>query len=460
MGFEIKRITSGPKHHLFGFHDLVQTNAKGDLALSLEVDDISHPPLPGETCLSGVVSARGGEFMPIHKTHTWNYPQGARQQWIGDTDLFTCNDRDENGNVFAWVVDARAAKKIDRLPFPVYCQNAKQNLAFWHNFDRLHMVGGYGYTPFANHRYNSSLYNDLPRDDGIWVGDISTNKKRLLVSIYDVASCGEKRPIRTGYPHYLTHAMLNPSGTRLAFLHQYRVPDGGDIARILTIGVDGSDLRCLGKGFLSHYTWVDDKTIFTWGENQYALSALREAAWLRIPGVLQSALLAKKVMRGIRRWRKYGQLCGDAVVKQSKAFLLLSDIQERKIERIAEGILTEDGHPMGRPSNESVVVNDTYPNSQGDRILMFYDVVSNRRVDVGRFRMIPDKPDITMFDWKASMEGVDKRIKRKFSRDLYLFTRSGLHCDLHPRWSYNGNAVYFDSIHEGSRQIYAVDYTC
>ena len=76
---EVIRITNGPKHHLFGFHDLVQSNAKGDLALALEVDDISHPPLPGETCWSGVVPTDGGEFIPIHTTHTWNYPQGARQ---------------------------------------------------------------------------------------------------------------------------------------------------------------------------------------------------------------------------------------------------------------------------------------------------------------------------------------------------------------------------------------------
>ena len=460
MDFEIKRITSGPKHHLFGFHDLVQTNAKGDLALSLEVDDISHPPLPGETCWSGVVPANGGDFIPIHKTHTWNYPQGARQQWMGDSDLFTCNDRDEQGKVFAWIGDARERKTIDKLPFPVHCMNAKMKLAFWQDFDRLHMVGGYGYTPFAGQEYGMSIRDDLPRDDGIWVGNISTGEKRLLVSIYDVAACGEKKPVKTGYPHYVTHAMLNPSGTRLAFLHQYRVPDGGDIARILTIGIDGSDLRCLGKGFLSHYTWIDDKTIFTWGEDQRALSALREAAWLRVPGVLQGALLAKKVMRGIRSVRRRGAANGKTPHKQAKAFLLLSDTDNGSIERIAEGILTEDGHPMGRPGSERIVVNDTYPNAQGDRVLMFYDTVNNRRTDVGRFRMIPDKPDASMFDWKAAMNGVDRRIKKKFPRDLYLFTRSGFHCDLHPRWSHDGKTAYFDSIHEGNRQIYAVDYSC
>ena len=54
-------------------------------------------------------------------------------------------------------------------------------------------------------------------------------------------------------------------------------------------------------------------------------------------------------------------------------------------------------------------------------------------------------------------KGIDERIKDKFPIDLYCFTRSGFHCDLHPRWSNNGEVVYFDSIHEGTRQIYSVD---
>lgn len=211
INFEVKRITNGPKHHLFGFHDLVQTNAKGDLALTLEVDDISHPPLPGESCLSGIVPAGGGEFIPVHKTHTWNYPQGARQQWIGESDLFVCNDRDERGNLFAWVGDARERKTVDRLPFPVHCINAQENLAFWQDFDRLHMVGGYGYTPFVRQPTKLSLSKDLPEDDGIWVGNLNTGERRLLVSIYDAAGCGEKHPVKTGYPHYLTHADAQPS---------------------------------------------------------------------------------------------------------------------------------------------------------------------------------------------------------------------------------------------------------
>ena len=42
------RATNGPKHHLFGFHDLVAFNQTGEKLLSLEADIINRPPLPGE----------------------------------------------------------------------------------------------------------------------------------------------------------------------------------------------------------------------------------------------------------------------------------------------------------------------------------------------------------------------------------------------------------------------------
>lgn len=455
MQFDVRRVSNGPKHHLFGFHDLVQSNAKGDLLLSLEVDDISHPPLPGETCASGVISvdvATGvfGSFELIHKTCTWNYPQGARQQWIGESDLFVCNNRKENGSLSANVCDGRERKVLETLPFPIHVIAGDK--AFYFNYDRIHAVGGYGYNPAIKSK--AVCLDDLPDDDGLFVGDIKTKKHELLVSLSTISVCGESHPVKSGYPHYVTHAMLNPNRTRIAFLHRYRVADGGETTRLMTIGADGSNLRCLAKGFLSHFTWIGDDELFIWGEDQRALCKFRESTYLRIPGVLQGALFAKKVMRLIRSKNKVRHVHTSTV--EGKAFLRIKDVEQPILKKTAIGVLIEDGHPMASPSALHYLISDTYPNDEGDRTLMFYDVDKNERFDVEKFKMIFDKPNVGAFDWKAVQSGMDPRILKKFNREDYFFYRSGFHCDLHPRWSADGKVGYFDSVHEGTRQIYAV----
>lgn len=466
MEFKVRRVSRGPKHHLFGFHDLTCTNAKGDLALSLEVDDISRPPLPGEFCSSGVIDLRSGEFRKIHNTRTWNYPQGARQQWLGDTDYCLCNDRESNGQLVCRVSDARKLSVEDVLPFPVHCVQADKRLAIVQNYDRIHACGGYGYVggPVGGR------ISDMPNDDGLWIGSLDSKRKELILSYPQIAACDESRPIKTGYPHYVTHAQLNPSGTRIAFIHRYRVADGGDIDRLMCCDLDGQNLRCLCKGGMGHLMWIDDQTVFGWGRHDPKLCAARENPILRLPGVLQVALASKSVFRLIRSLRR--SLSGgdskppaskvlDVEVKDgTRSFLALTDANPVVRRRVGVGVLMEDGHPMSNPVRHHLIVNDTYPHNDGNRTLMFYDIDTNIKTIVGEFKMIPDRPDASTFDWKRSREGIDPRVLKDFDRDSYLFWRSGLHCDLHPRWSYDGKTAFFDSIHEGTRQIYAVDYSC
>ena len=370
----------------------------------------------------------------------------------GESDLVLTNDR-SGGRCVCRISDARDLRIVETLPFPVHCHDAGTYAAYYVNYDRLYRVGGYGYIggrdPFSD--------EDVPNRCGVYKGNLKTGEAGVLVSIAEVAACGEAAPVKTGYPHYVTHLALNPSKNRLAFLHRYRVVDGGEITRLMTIGTDGSALRCLAKGFLSHFDWLDDSTIFIWGQDERALCRFREAAWLRVPGVLQAALISKRLMRGLRSLRRTTVLPLTSASKvQGKTFLRISDQERPMIQPVGVGILTEDGHPMLNPKYHNILVNDTYPNENKTRTLMVFDWEAGKRTDLGYFRMSDERPNISTFDRDAVFLGVDARIRQKFSTDLFLFTRSGLHCDLHPRWSGNGKQVAFDSIHEGRRQIYTI----
>lgn len=268
----------------------------------------------------------------------------------------------------------------------------------------------------------------------------------LLVSVRQVAEYGSGSILGVSH-HYITHLCLNPSCTRVAFLHRYFMADGGLMTRLMTIGTDGTGLRCLAQGFLSHYDWKDDKTIYIFGRANNSLDALRNNPLLSNPLMVGPMKVAKKVAKFILHRGNGG---GKANV--GKSFMMVTDTEQPIITPFAQEVISEDGHPMTNPINDDWCINDTYPNKDGIRTLMLYNFVTNQRVDLGTFKRLMDKPDMTLAE--KYFTGVDSKILSSISQEELAFTRSGLHCDLHPRWSRNGQQAVFDSIHEGTRQIY------
>lgn len=441
MSSQVRRISPGNKNYFFGFHDLIITNCEENKILALEVEDILHPPLPRQKAVAGYIDKNELTFIPIKETEAWNFPQGARQQWIRNSNLFSFNDR-VGSNWGSHIVDSKINKIIQTNYFPIHCIDENNRNAFFINYSRLHRVGGYGYVGIEDRTEN----DDIPLDCGIFVGNINNNKIELFKSIYEIASYDESKIVQTGFPHYVTHLSLNPSKTRLAFLHRYRIQDGGETTRLMTIGIDGKGLHLLSKGFLSHFTWLNDNTILIWGQKNATISNLRESKIFNNKIFLQAINAFKFVYRRFRSHRI-----------NRKSFLIISDSTYPSVTQIDNNILSEDGHPMLCPTNNNWIVNDTYPDINGYRTLMIFDLIRYNKIELGKFKMLDIKPNIKDDEVEVYLNGIDKRIRIKFPTHQYLFTRSGLHCDLHPRWSNDGKTVYFDSIHEGSRQIYSIN---
>jgi hypothetical protein len=85
----------------------------------------------------------------------------------------------------------------------------------------------------------------------------------------------------------------------------------------------------------------------------------------------------------------------------------------------------ENGHCSYSPDRRWVL-NDTYPDAERMQTLLLYEPDTDRRIDLGRFHSPP-----------------------AFSKDI--------RCDLHPRWSRDGCQISFDSVHDGTRQLYVMD---
>lgn len=87
--------------------------------------------------------------------------------------------------------------------------------------------------------------------------------------------------------------------------------------------------------------------------------------------------------------------------------------------------LLGDSHLCMSPDGRHAV-GDRYPDAQNQAALFLFDPADNTQTALGHF----------------------------YHHHYY---RGDIRCDLHPRWSADGSCISFDSIHNGSRQVYLVE---
>ena len=86
---------------------------------------------------------------------------------------------------------------------------------------------------------------------------------------------------------------------------------------------------------------------------------------------------------------------------------------------------TQDGHCSYSP-DRAWMLYDSYPDKESYRHLYLYHLTKRRGTRLGSYYSVPQ-------------------------------CTGDFRCDLHPRWSRSGTVVSFDSVHEGSRHLYAMD---
>lgn len=103
----------------------------------------------------------------------------------------------------------------------------------------------------------------------------------------------------------------------------------------------------------------------------------------------------------------------------------LIDIYTAGKKEVGKGIIDQfgDGHPS---VFKNKILFDSYPDKSRMKRLFIYDIETSHLNELGEFYE---------------------------SFNYYAETR----CDLHPRFSFDGGKVFFDSVHEGKRGLYMMD---
>lgn len=385
---DLRCLTPTAHHHFFGYYDRCPWSPDSRWMLACRAEFMGRRPRQDDVLRIGLLDMSAEEpastWAEVASTRAWNWQQGAQLRWLSEREIIF-NDRLERGGQLCFgavIVDVFSGARRE-LRAPVYALSG-DGKAITLDFSRAYDIrAGYGYVGIPDPRAQSGC----PADGGIWSVDLHGGEPRLLLSMATVARfAGASGPIQStpGDKHWLDHLTWSPGGERFIFLHRWGQAASGRGAwwktRLFTSSADGSDLRCLSDhGMVSHFDWRGSDEVLAWASRD-----------------------------GI-----------------GNRYFLFPDQAGAEPEIVGEGVLSVDGHCTYSPSGRWILT-DTYPNREGFKQLMLWNVEREERVDLATlFGPIPPDVDIR--------------------------------CDLHPRWSRDGQQICLDSIHQGTRQMYLLD---
>jgi len=276
IALKLDQLTSGQKHHFFGYIGQCQTipwNADGRYILALEIDNIDRLPKPEEYATVMLIDTKNdNKIVRLDKTHAWNPQQGTMFYWnpLKPKTQFFFNDRDlKTGKVFTVLYDIKKKKRIREYRFddtPVANGGvAADGSAFlainYGRLARLRLVTGY---PQA---LDWSADHIAPENDGIFVVDIKTGKKRLLVSYRRLEGELKKRKPQLNHTGlFINHTLWNRDSDRVYFFARAgwskTMKNKGDrVNTPCSINIDGTGLTLHKKFLGGHPEWDKNNII-------------------------------------------------------------------------------------------------------------------------------------------------------------------------------------------------------
>ena len=334
--FSVRTLTSGPRHHFFGYYGIPPWNRSQSRLVCLESTFQDHLPTESEAARIGLVDPATGAFQPVTETRAWNLQQGAMLHWnpLDPENEILFNDR-RDGNIITRLLNVKTGRE-NWFPGAIAGVSATGRHALCLNYGRLarlRPVVGYVGAKDPNPGLN-------PENDGIWLMDLETGQTRLVVSGADIHRCLLKdHPEIADRPLFFNHTIFNKTGSRFFFLARTFTPDKRLESGMFTANRDGTDLREVvpyGSG-VSHFEWRDDTQIL---------------ATFRFEG------------------------------KDIRHVLFTDGLKDYRA--IGEGFLKDDGHCSFAPDGRWIVTDRNHADTR-EKSLMVYNVETNRGAWIGRF---------------------------------------------------------------------------
>ena len=275
----------------FGFHDQTPFSSDGKRILANQLSVDLRMPEHGEVLNVGFFVHNSGvlrDYKKIGESDAWNYHKGCRLQWVNDDEV-----------IFNTAIKKRLVSKIINIQkdsekiidFPVDTVSPNGNFATSFSYERLQeLMPGYGY----NYSDNGFLDENAPPETGLFIVDLKENKRKLLVSLKELASTLENENDILSYKHYVTHSEFSTDGKYISFLHRWTKTDIRDRSTELIIYdlQNNSHLSLPTDGMVSHYIWNKKNEIIAYcryqGNDSHVI--------FDIPKLIRVKPIAKKIL--------------------------------------------------------------------------------------------------------------------------------------------------------------------
>lgn len=268
LSYTVEQITHGPGFYFFGYIGQSQTipwNGNGRYIITLHTDFHDRMPLASDAAdIILIDTANKNQMSKIDKTTAWNFQQGTMFYWNPEAPetQFFFNDRDPgNGRVFTVLYDIQKQCRIREYRFedtPFGNSGvAQQGGSFlglnYARMARLRPVTGYPGT------YDWTKGLSAPGDDGIFIVDVATGTKRLVVSFQQLAKVLKmERPEVDSIPLFINHTLWNRQDDCIYFYLRGGWEPGGVRLNVpFTVKPDGTDLRRHTIFIGGHPEWAE-----------------------------------------------------------------------------------------------------------------------------------------------------------------------------------------------------------
>jgi len=242
-----EQITFGDKHHFFGYIGQSLTipwNADERYIVALESDFHDRMPGPDDAARVILIDRRNNNRIEyLDETRGWNIQQGTMFYWNPEAPetQFLFNDRDSQGRVFTVLYDIGQRKRVREYKFadtPIGNGGVAPGGGWFLGINYARMARLRPVTGYAG-AYDWTAGQPAPDDDGVFLVDMHTGDKRLLVSFARLAEYLKNKEAA----FYINHTLWNRHSERIYFYARGRV--GEDVMKVnqpFSMLKDGSEL--------------------------------------------------------------------------------------------------------------------------------------------------------------------------------------------------------------------------